>query len=261
MRIAASTTTTRELPVFEALEAVRGLGYGALEVWAEHLWEQGADPGRLHAEAAARGLALTVHGPTRDLNVTSTNPGIRAESQRQYLAALDDAAALQAAVVVFHPGATSSAGEDPGAFWPPMEEFFGRIADRAAALGLRVGIENMERRRQQFMTDPALVVRLIRRIGHPSLSMTLDVAHVLFNGDALALDGLEPHVCHVHISGSTRGQVHVPLGEGVFDLRPSLAGLQRFFQGIIAIEGYVSGRAREVLAANRRVIAGWISAL
>lgn len=106
MKIAASTTTTRELPLLETLGIVRDLGYDALEIWAEHLWEQGVDPGRLGAETAARGLALSVHGPTRDLNVTSANPGIRAESQRQYFAALDDAAALQASVVVFHPGAS-----------------------------------------------------------------------------------------------------------------------------------------------------------
>lgn len=258
MRIGASTTTTRELPLAEALDAVGTLGYAALEIWVEHLWEQGAAPDRLAADASARGLALTVHGPTRDLNVTSANNGIRTESQRQYLAALDDAARLRAEVLVLHPGATSSAGDDPEAFWPPLEEFFGRIAERAAALGPRVGIENMERRRSEFVTHPALVARLLDRIGHPTLGLTLDVAHVLFNNDVMALDGLESHICHVHLSGSTREKVHVPLREGIFDLRPALGGLARFFQGIVAIEGYVRGRARETLAENRAVLARWI---
>ncbi|MGH2373596.1 MAG: sugar phosphate isomerase/epimerase family protein [bacterium] len=258
MRIGASTTTTRELPLHEALEVASALGYDALEIWVEHLWDQGASPDRLAADAAAHGLALTVHGPTRDLNVTAANAAIKAESQHQYLAALDAAAALRAEIVVLHPGATSSAGDDTEAFWPPLEEFFRLIAERAAALELRVGIENMERRRHEFITNLDLVVQLIRRVGHPALGLTLDVAHVLFNGDVLALEGLERAICHVHLSGSTREKVHVPLSEGVYDLRPVLAGLQRFFHGIVAIEGYVRGRAREMLAENRAVLARWI---
>ncbi len=258
MRIGASTTTTRELPLHQALDAASALGYDALEIWVEHLWDQGASPERLAADAVARGLALTVHGPTRDLNVTSATPGIREESQRQYLAALEAASALRAELIVLHPGATSSAGDDPEAFWAPLEEFFGRVADRAAALGLRVGIENMERRRHQFVTDPVQVVSLLGRVGHQALGLTLDVAHVLFNGDTLVLDGLERHVAHVHLSGSTREKVHVPLNEGILDVRPALAGLQRFFRGIVAIEGYVRGRAGETLAANRRTLNRWL---
>jgi sugar phosphate isomerase/epimerase len=258
VRIAASTTTTRDLPLLHTLDAAAALGYDAVEIWVEQLWEQEAAPERLAAEAAARGLGLTMHGPTRDLNVTSTNPGIRAESQRQYLAALDEAAALRADVLVLHPGATSSAGDDPSAFWSPLEAFFGQIAERAHGLGQRVGIENMERRPLEFLTDPGSVVRLLQRLRSPSLGLALDVAHILYNGDALVFDGLEAHICHVHLSGSTPKKVHVPLDEGVFDLQPALAGLRRFFTGIVAIEGYVRGRERETLAENRTVLSRWI---
>ncbi|MGQ0570771.1 MAG: sugar phosphate isomerase/epimerase family protein [Armatimonadota bacterium] len=258
MKVAASTATARELPLLETVRLVADLEYDGLEVWAEHLWDQEVDPARLRAEAAARGLMLSMHGPTRDLNVTSTNTGIRAESWRQYLAALDDAAAMGAAVVVFHPGAVSSAGDDPEAFWAPLAAFFGHVAERADALGLRVGIENMERRRHEFVTHPDLVVRLLTRISHPAIAMTVDVAHMLYNGDALSLDGLEPFITHVHISGSTRDTVHVPLADGIYDLRPALAGLARFFQGIVAIEGYVRGRERETLAENHHVVTTWL---
>lgn len=258
MRIAASTTTTRELPLIEVLDLVRDLGYAALEVWAEHLWDQGLAPSRLRREAAAGGLALTLHGPTRDLNVTSTNPGIREESRRQYLASLDEAAEMGAEVVVLHPGALSSNGDDPGAFWSPMEAFFGRVAERAASLGLRVGIENMERKRLEIVTDPDLAAGIVRRIGSASLGLTLDVAHVLYNGEPVSLDGLERYIYHVHISGSTHEQAHVPLAQGIFDARPALEDLRRFYDGTVAIESFVRDRAREVLAENHRVMAAWL---
>lgn len=258
MRIAASTATTRELPLLEVMDLVCGLGYAALEVWAEHLWDQGLAPVRLKSEAAARGLPLTLHGPARDLNIASTNSGIRAESQRQYLAALEDAAEMGAEVVVLHPGALSSNGDDPSAFWPLMEAFFGRVAERAASLGLRVGIENMERKRLEIATDPHLVAGVVRRIGAASLGLTLDVAHVLYNGDPVALGGLEQCVYHVHISGSTHEKAHVPLAQGIFDARSALEALRRFYDGTVAIESFVRDRAREVLAENHRVMAAWL---
>lgn len=260
VRIAASTTTTRDLPLTEVLDAARDLGYDAVEVWAEHLWDQRMPPGRLGVEARARGLALAVHGPTRDLNVTSSNTGIRVESQRQYLAALDDAAAMGAEIVVLHPGALSSSGDDPAAFWPPLEAFFHEVAGRAEALGLRVGIENMERRRLEFVTAPHLLAGLLRRVNSRCLGMTLDVAHVLHNGDGLVLDGLEPYVYHVHLSGSTRERVHVPLDEGVHDLAAAVSRLLGFYRGIVAIEGYVRGHERETLARNRRAVARLLDA-
>lgn len=259
MRIAASTATTREMPLLEVLDLVHSLGYPALEVWAEHLWDQGIAPAHLKSEAAARELALTLHGPTRDLNVTSTNSGIRVESQRQYLAALEDAREMGAEVVVLHPGALSSSGDDPAAFWPLMEAFFGRVAERAARLGLKVGIENMEHKRLELVTSLDLAAGLVRRINASSLGLTLDVAHVLYNGDLVALDGMEQHIYHVHISGSTRAKAHVPLGQGVFDARPALAALLRFYGGIVAIESFVRGRVREVLAENHRVMTAWLN--
>ncbi|MDR7481031.1 MAG: sugar phosphate isomerase/epimerase family protein [Armatimonadota bacterium] len=250
MKIAASTTTTRDLPLADAVRLAGDLGYDALEVWAEHVWEQGVDPRRLGAAATARGLALSVHGPIRDLNVTSSNPAIRAESQRQYLAGLETARELGAAVVVVHPGAMSSSGDAPEAYWPALEEFFGRLADRAGALGLRAGVENMERRRLEIVTTTGLALRLVRAVDRPALGLALDVAHVLYNRDPLDVPALLPHICHVHLSGSTATAVHVPLADGAYDLGPALRALENTYGGIAAIEGYVPGRAPEVLAAN-----------
>ncbi len=258
MKIAASTATTRELPLLEAVGLVRDLGYAALEVWAEHIRDQGFSPARLRSEAEARGLAVTLHGPSHDLNITSTNPGVRLESQRQYLASLETAAKMAAGIVVMHPGARSSSGDDPADFWAPMEDFFGLAAARAAQLGLCVGVENMERRALELVTDLDLAARLVRRVGAPSLGLTLDLAHLLYNGSPAALDGLEQHIYHVHVSGSTHERAHVPLAQGIFDPRPALESLRRFYGGIVAIEGFVRARAREVLAENLDIMTAWL---
>ncbi|CCU83876.1 hypothetical protein [Mesotoga sp. HF07.pep.5.2.highcov] len=49
-------------------------------------------------------LKRTVNSPSRDVNITSSNPGIRRESMQQSIEALEIAAQLEAIVVTVHPG-------------------------------------------------------------------------------------------------------------------------------------------------------------
>lgn len=49
-------------------------------------------------------LKRTVNSPSRDVNITSSNPGIRRESIQQSIEALEIAAQLEAIVVTVHPG-------------------------------------------------------------------------------------------------------------------------------------------------------------
>lgn len=252
MRPVLSTTSLRTHPIRDALDAADRLEYAGVEVWAEHLWVQALDPTALGREAARRGLVLTVHGPSRDLNVTSQHPGIREESRRQYARALEDAARLGAVVVTLHPGSLSSSRDAPEAYWPALVEGFAALGAGAARLGLRVGVENMEARPGEFVTSPRQVARLVAEAASPALGLTLDIAHLLANGQPLDLDGLEPLVVHVHLSGSTERLVHVPLDEGIYPLAPPLARLAAFYRGLVAIEGYAPGRELETVAANRR---------
>ena len=45
-----------------------------------------------------------MHGPIGDLNITSSNPGIRKESIRQVLQGIEESAAMGARVITIHPG-------------------------------------------------------------------------------------------------------------------------------------------------------------
>lgn len=252
MRPALSTTSLRSFTVAAAVEAAHRLGYAGIEIWAEHLWDRGESPASLAYLAATHGLVVTVHGPSRDLNVTSSNAGIRNESRRQYRQALEDAARLGARVATFHPGARSSSRDAAEDYWLPSIEFFRELGTAGARLGVLVAVENMEERPGEFITDPRAVARLVDAAGDGLLGLTLDVSHLLFNRKPVNLDGLEAYVRHVHLSGSTERLVHVPLDEGIYPLGPVLARLGRFYTGIVAFEGYAAGREMETVEANRR---------
>lgn len=253
MKPVLSTTSLRTFTTPQAIETARRLRYAGIEIWAEHLWAREEDPEAVGALAASAGLPLSIHGPGRDLNVTSTNPGIREESRRQYRRALEDAVRLRARVVTFHPGAMSSSRDRPADYWPPLVAFFREVGEMAQRHGLVIGVENMEERRGEFVTNPSDVARLVREAGSPALGLTLDIAHLLFNHKPVRLDGLEDVVRHVHLSGSTHTLVHVPLGEALYDLRPALQALAPFYTGMVAIEGYAAGREMETVEANRAV--------
>lgn len=252
MRPALSTTSLRSFAIRDAVEAAHRLDYAGVEIWAEHLWARGEDPVALGRQAAGYGLAVSVHGPSRDLNVTSTNPGIREESQRQYYRALEDAARLGASVVVFHPGALSSSRDRPEDYWPRLTGFFAELGRAAGGLGITVTVENMEERPGEFVTHPGDVARLVDAAATSALGLALDIAHLLFNRKPVDLAGLEGYIRHVHLSGSTTTLAHVPLADGLYDLRPPLRQLARFYTGIIAIEGYVSEREMQSVEENRR---------
>lgn len=253
MKLALSSTSLRTIRPHEILETARRLGYQAAEIWSEHLWDYEADPAAVGRLAKEYGLPLSVHGPLRDLNVTSINEEIRRISRDQYRQALEEAAKMGAAAVVFHPGAVSSSQDVPEEFLGRNAEYFAELAREAERLGVRITMELMERRKKEVVVKPADGAKIVREVGSPNLGLTFDVAHLLYSGLPVETAGIEELIFHVHISGSTQEKTHVPLGEGIYDLKPALAQLRRFFQGIAAIESAKRGHEMEAATDNIKV--------
>ena len=252
MKAALSSTTLRTFTPDELVDAAACLGYEAVETWSELLWESGVDPAALGRSARERGLALSIHGPSRDLNVTSRNAGIRRESRAQYMRSLEDAAGMEAGIVNLHPGALSSSHDRAEDFIPEMTEYAGELAEATGRLGLRAALELMEARTGEYVTAIPAAAAIAREVNHPALGITVDLAHLLYSGESTATKGFESSIIHLHLSGSTRERVHVPLAEGVYDLRPPLLEIEKFFGGIAATESFAPGRAVETAGENLR---------
>ncbi len=252
MKLALSTTTLRSHPPGEVVAAAARMGYGAVEIWAEHLWAAGTDPAALGNEAREKGLEVSLHGPSRDLNVTSSNAGIRRESRLQYQKSLEDAARMGARIVNLHPGALSGSRDDPEDFTRRMIDYGASLAEEAGRLGLTVALEIMERRKREFVTDIPAAARIARGVDSPSFGLTVDLAHLLYSGAPVEIEGHESIIFHVHISGSTRERVHVPLAEGIYDLKDALARLRPFFRGIVVVESYAREREMQAAGDNKR---------
>ncbi|MEE9255933.1 MAG: sugar phosphate isomerase/epimerase family protein [bacterium] len=252
MKLALSSTTLRTFSPTELAGAAERLGYGAVEIWSELLWASGEDIAALGRRVREKNLALSIHGPSRDLNATSLNAGIRRESRAQYMRCLEDAARMEAAIVNLHPGAFSTSHDRAEAFIPEMTGYAGELAEAGVRVGVRVALEVMEVRAGEYITDIPAAAEIARAVNSPAFGITVDLAHLLSGGLSTDTKGFEPLIAHVHVSGSTKDRVHVPLAEGIYDLRPPLVEIKKFFTGICAIESYAPEREMETAGENRR---------
>ncbi len=250
MKVALSSTTLRSLSPGELVDAAERLGYQAVEIWSELLWASGEGPAALGKAVREKNLALSVHGPSRDLNVTSINAGIRRKSRAQYLRSLEDAARMEAGIVNLHPGAFSSSHDRAEDFIPEMRAYAEEIAGEAERLGVRAALEVMEARPGEYVTDIPTAAEIAREVDRPGFGITVDLAHLLYSGLPAETKGFELCIAHIHLSGSTRERVHVPLAEGIHDLGPPLREIGKFFTGIAAIESYAPGREMESAQEN-----------
>jgi sugar phosphate isomerase/epimerase len=251
MKIGIATTVLREHSVTYALDQIARAGYHSAEVWLWHLERTGEDPRVLARQAKSLGLALTLHAPSADLNPTSTNLPIARESRRQIAASLEVAAQLQARAVAVHPGRKTVSRSDPELVWGQLMDWLGNLDDQAARLGLRIGLELMEKLPLEVFMLPEDAARLMSASWR-SLGLTVDLAHLNTHGDPprLLADLAPPWITHVHLSDNAPTRVHLPLGAGTMDLGAALAAIARVYDGIVSIEGSTPGQGVSLLAEN-----------
>jgi sugar phosphate isomerase/epimerase len=269
MRFSASTVLREDW-----LAAVRaGLGrYAAFELAspAPRLPGTPAELRGLRRLGQRHGLAYSVHAPFRDLDPAAADGALRRRSEELYLGALETGAGLGAELVVMHPATVSLAewetlGEPARRAVRRREiDAFGRMASRAARLGVRIGVENMPGFRAA--RDASWIERIVREVGSPWLGFTVDVGHAHTAGipPALLLRHLGPRLWHVHVhDNSGQGDQHRALGEGSVDW-VSVAGalVELDYRGLVVDESLdlaaqLRGGARlRQLVARARLVRG-----
>ena len=228
-------------PMSEFLEAVARRGFQGAEVWAQHLERSGETAKAVRQRADELGLRLTVHAVSYDLNPLSKNPEIRELSRRQVMQSLIDGATMRAEIVVVHPGQQSSSTDDPEDYWPDLYDFCAALDERAALLGLKVGIEGMERKINQFFVEPTALNRLADEMEQREwsrLGLTVDMAHLATFTDPVEAFRQIRRIWHVHLSdGEPPKSTHRPLGLGKLPYKEMIATALDAGTRTITLEG------------------------
>lgn len=112
-----------------------------------------------------------------------------------------------------------------------------RLAERAQAAGVRLGLEALNRYESNFINTVGQAAELCRQVGSPALFVHADLFHMnLEEPDfATALRGVADHLGYVHVAESHRGR----LGEGNIDFPAFFAALAAIdYRGPITFESF-----------------------
>ncbi len=234
----------------EILDAARDLGYDGVEVWAYQLLRDGVDAGPLGEKARSRGLVVTLHALSWDLNPSSQLDAIRAASLDALHESVEMAARLGALMVVMHPGHTTAPHDTADLYWPRLVAAVREIADHAGGRAMQVGVEHMEPRQGEYVITAADINYLVREVDRANVGAVVDVAHIPWGEDEMVFIGQVERLIHVHLSDADEARLHLPLGQGARDLTRALAAL-RGFQGTITLEGFSIGAGRDLARWNK----------
>lgn len=258
--IGLSTGCLSDLPLIEALAAIRGAGFHRIEICSlpSHLDYHDRDA----CVAAARRLAeleldpYSFHAPFAPrIDITALDDAARSEALAEIERALEAAARLGARHFVLHPGPESS--ELPRAErLDRMErgaESLDRIAARCRALGPRLVLENMLS--HLFAGHVRDLLWLLGALASTEVGICLDTGHAQLSGDLRTVaHKLKGHLWMLH-ANDTRGQFddHLPPGDGVVDWSDLLRQLREIgFEGALVLEVAGDGDPAEALARAQR---------
>ena len=236
MEVAISSLLFKSHPLGKVIDLARAHGVSWLEVWTEHLWRD--DQGDLPKRLRQSGLSLSVHGPIGDLNITSSNRGIREESIRQVLQGIEEAAEMGANVITIHPGFLTGRQDAPDGIWDMQISAFTRFATRGKQLGLVIAMETMERRNKEVVIHPQITNQIIEAVKMDNFGVTFDVSHAHTVMDVVEFIRSLRKISHIHISDTKDGKVHVLMGQGEIAFGPVLQSLKEKYNGALVIEGW-----------------------
>jgi sugar phosphate isomerase/epimerase len=204
---------------YRDMERLLGLGISVLEILEEY--KDRLTPSRIRKVEELTGsydVRLTVHSPILDMNIASATRSFRAESVRQVLHSVDNAASLGAELVVVHPGLKTPLDYlVPKIHWGFNRESLRQILAYAEAKGVKIGVENMPANHSFLLENSSDFLDLIGE-GLP-LKMTLDVGHANTTAQLEKyVREMGPRIDHVHLHDN-RGShdEHLVIGAGTID--------------------------------------------
>jgi len=259
------------LNLTDAMRAAADTGFDAFELFGDFpqcICYEVTPRQRSEAKDMAQsgGLTVAVHAPFTSLNIAALNPGIRAESVRQTLAAVDLCADIGGNRVVVHNGRfilpESMSDRAPGAFdlqrrcnIESLKEISARAEERNVVLCLEnIGFETGSIDRN---VDDLLAIG--KEVNSPALAFCMDIGHARLNGELPeVIEKMGPLTRHIHFTDNFgKRDDHVVIGEGDFDYTPYL-DFFRDFPDIITLEvlsiGVDPEPARKSLEHVRKIL-------
>ncbi|MGC9447914.1 sugar phosphate isomerase/epimerase family protein [Cereibacter johrii] len=214
------------------------------------------DPARIARFCAAEGvvpLTTSPLGPDTDISSTDAEVAARGLARhRVALALARDMGAPRMGGILY--GAFGKAAQAPVAGqFEASAEGLARLADEAAASGMLLTLEVVNRYESNLVNTAAEGVRLVEAIGRPNVGLHLDTFHMNIEEDDMlaALGTALPHLAYFEIDQNHRGR----LSAGTIRFEPLLAWLKDAgYAGLVGVEAFSSAVSHPDVAAG---VASW----
>lgn len=222
----------------QTLERLQALGYQGVELAVR---DPTAVPARaLRALFARYGLEVPALGTGQawveeGLSLTHPDPAVRAAALRRLEGHLELAAEWGAMVIIGLIRGRLGPGEDPGGARARLAEGLDRLARQAAARGVRLALEPLNRYEVDLLHTVEEAMALIQELGHEGIGILFDTFHANIEEASMeaALRQAGPRLFHVHLADSNR---RAP-GWGHLDFRPLLTTLRAIgYRGWLSAE-------------------------
>lgn len=251
----------------DLLDRVKKLGFDCIEICIEE--PETIDPPRIRARLDALGLDVLVcgaFGPARDMSAEAED--VRAAAGTYLRACIDAAAELGSPTVAgpMYAGVGNTQMRDAQgrrAQWDRAVATLGPIADHAAARGIKLALEPLNRFETDLVNTVAQGLAMLADIGRPNVGLLLDTFHMNIEEKNIptAIRAAGDRIFEFHACSSDRGtpgEDHLPWPE-IVDALGSVG-----YDGPVVIEAFtpaIREIARAVslwrpLAASEDALAG-----
>lgn len=229
-----------EAGIRTAITETRRAGFDLLEI--PLMDPYGFDRALAARLLAEHGIEATASlGLTAETDLTSPDPEARAAGEAMLGECLDIVHAMGGAHlcgVIYSAMQKYQRPADPAGVRASAEAIH-RLADRAAALGIRLSLEIVNRYETNVMNTARAGLGFLELVDHENVSLHLDTYHMNIEESGLFEPVLDaaPRLGYVHIGESHRGY----LGTGTVDFGSFFRGLSRVgYDGPVVFESFSS---------------------
>jgi len=248
-----------------ALKHISDIGFKYVELMSTppHIWPRGLNKKERESIKALFDkyeLKLIALNPTfLDLNLASTNPGIREETVTQIKEQIDLAYDLGAEIVVI------IAGKRHPLIAPSFERIWEEFAKEAVFECVRYAEEHnvifgLENGPTLFIEKASQLKQIVEEVNSPYMKVVFDVANATMVEPILpAIDEVKEYIVHVHLSDTSPEKwAHLPIGMRDIDFQSIGQKLKEInFQGISIIELTTVENPDEAYLNSKKKLEQW----